>query len=507
MSDFKVAAVSSASSGNSIKTADGCKILVVGVGGGGGNSVQYMLQQGIDNVEFVVVNTDSRALQASLVPNKLQIGINLTQGLGAGTNPNVGRKAAEESREAIKKLLQGADMVFIAAGMGGGTGTGAAPLIAEIARKECSALTVAVVTKPFTFEGRVHQVNAQAGITDLAKNVDALTIVDNNKLLKNLGANVSIINAFNAANNVLYQSVHSVTDIINKAGFINVDFNDIKMAMLNRGMAVIGTGFGKGPSFVEDAVQQAVHNPLIEQVDINSASGLLVHIRVNPNFSIAKIDEICQEIKSYADESADTKHGLTFDEAMAEDEIAVTIIISGISTNESGRTEKVLRPNRMYQPVSQTEGGFFTMSQQQTALQLQQTMPSQPQLQAQPSAQPQPLQSPARSFAQPQTQMQAAKPFLGAAPASPAPAPEHQVQNRHSAAEANAFFTSSSADSLGGPISFGGSIQQANPLSRDTSSEPAARAEQVVRTEPMPSTSPSDDELWNVPPILRNKAD
>ena len=504
MSDFKVAAVSSASSGNSIKAAEGSRILVVGVGGGGGNSVQYMMQQGIDNVEFVVVNTDSRALQASMVPKKLQIGINLTQGLGAGTNPNVGRKAAEESREVIKKMLQGADMVFISAGMGGGTGTGAAPLIAEIAKKECNALTVAVVTKPFTFEGRVHQVNAQAGITDLAKNVDALTIVDNNKLLKNLGANVSILNAFNAANNVLYQSVHSVTDIINKAGFINVDFNDIRMAMLNRGMAVIGTGFGKGPSFVEDAVQQAVHNPLIEQVDINSASGLLVHIRVNPNFSIAKLDEICEEIKSYADEQADSKHGLTFDESMAEDEIAVTIIISGISTNESGRGEKVLRSNRLYQPVSQTEGGFFTMAQQQSAPQMQQVLQSnhQPQ-QALPSE-----SAETQSAGRLHPELKGAQPLFGSAKAAPSGAEAH-APSGHSTGAAPSFFSAAPAgtDNLGpaGPISFGGSIQQVNPLSRDHSQETAAQPEPAVRTEPMPS--PSDDELWNVPPILRNKAD
>ena len=250
MSDFKVAAVSSAASGNNIQASGQIRVLVVGVGGGGCNALQHMINQSVAGVEFIAVNTDSMALARCTAPTKVQIGVNLTQGLGAGCNPNIGRKAAEESREDIKRLLQGADMVFITAGMGGGTGTGAAPLIAEISKKECQKLTVAVVTKPFKFEGKRHAVNALAGISDLSKHVDSLIVVDNNKLLSNLGANVSIINAFNAANDVLYRAVFGVVDIINNADYINVDFNDVRTAMLNKGTAVIGIGRGKGPTFV-----------------------------------------------------------------------------------------------------------------------------------------------------------------------------------------------------------------------------------------------------------------
>ncbi len=472
MSDFKVAAVSGASS-DGLRRPRESRVLVVGVGGGGGNSVQYMMEQGIDHVDFMIINTDSGALSASTVPHKVQIGVHLTRGLGAGTNPVVGRKAAEESREDLKKQMQGYDMIFITAGMGGGTGTGAAPLIAELAKSECNALTVAVVTKPFNFEGKPRQLNAMKGISNLARNVDALTIVDNNKLLRNLGQNITTRNAFNAANNVLYQAVQSVTDIIYTPGFINVDFNDIKTTMLNRGMAIIGTGYGRGPAFVDEAIHQVVHNPLIEQVDINSASGLLVHFRINPNFPVTKINDIGQKILSYASEQADSKYGLSFDDKLAEDEIAVTIIISGITSAESmvdgmasGRADS--RGGR-----SAPAGGFFAMAQQHSS----------PVLQPHPAA-PQPQPQPA------------AVPAAAPAPAQP-------------------------AEEL--PISFGGSIQMEQPLIRDEQQpvqpprhaappQPAARpAPQPAAPAPAPTQAASpghnQDDIWLVPTILRNRAD
>ena len=309
MSEFSVESVSNTATDAGIHQSKNCVIRVLGVGGGGGNSLQHMINQSINGVEFIAVNTDAQALGKSTAPLKVQIGVKLTNGLGAGCDPNKGRKAAEESKEDIKKLIQGSDMVFITAGMGGGTGTGAAPIIAEIA-KEIGALTVAVVTKPFRFEGKRHMVNAEAGISELSKHVDSLIVIDNDKLLKNLGANISIVNAFNEANDVLLNAVKGITDSITMPGYINLDFADVQTVMRGRGHAMIGNGVGQGANFVEDAVQHAIHSPLIEQVDISSAAGLLVNARVNPNFPIVKWQEICDEIQSYADEEADCKSGL-----------------------------------------------------------------------------------------------------------------------------------------------------------------------------------------------------
>lgn len=234
MSDFRVESVSNDTPDSGIQQSSGCKIRVLGIGGGGGNTLQHMINESLSGVEFIAINTDSQALAKITNPTtKVQIGVKLTGGLGAGCDPNKGRKAAEESKEDIKKLLQGSDMVFITAGMGGGTGTGAAPIIAEIA-KETGALTVAVVTKPFNFEGKRHMVNAESGITELSKHVDSLIVIDNEKLLKNLGASISIITAFNQANDVLLNAVKGITDSITNTGIINVDFADVQTVMRGR---------------------------------------------------------------------------------------------------------------------------------------------------------------------------------------------------------------------------------------------------------------------------------
>ncbi|MBU3844139.1 MAG: cell division protein FtsZ [Candidatus Anaerobiospirillum pullicola] len=321
-----------------IHSAKACVIRVLGVGGGGGNTLQHMINQSLGGVEFIAVNTDSQALNRSTAPLKVQIGVKLTNGLGAGCDPNKGRKAAEESKDDIKKLLQGSQLIFITAGMGGGTGTGAAPIIADIAQ-ETGALTIAVVTKPFQFEGKRHRVNAEAGITELSKHVDSLIVIDNDKLLKNLGANISIINAFNEANDVLLNAVKGITDSITAPGFINLDFSDIVTIMRGRGHAIIGNGVGQGANFVEDAVQRAIHSPLIDQVDIKSATGLLVNARVNQNFPISKWAQINQEIQNYADEEADCKYGVVFDDQLAEDQIVVTILVTGISGFDQTQSE------------------------------------------------------------------------------------------------------------------------------------------------------------------------
>ncbi len=465
MSDFKVAAVSNTASDLNIHPASNCVIRVIGVGGGGGNSLQHMINQSLDGVEFIVVNTDTQALSKSTAPTKVQIGVKLTNGLGAGCDPNKGRKAAEESKEDIKKLLQGSDMVFITAGMGGGTGTGAAPIIAEIA-KETGALTVAVVTKPFRFEGKRHMINAQAGISDLSKHVDSLIVIDNDKLLKNLGANVSIVNAFNEANDVLLNAVKGITDSITHPGYINLDFADVRTVLLGRGHAMIGNGVGKGANFVEDAVQHAIHSPLIEQVDIKSAAGLLVNARVNQNFPISKWEQICSEIQSYADEEADCKMGLTFDDKLAEDEIAVTILITGISAADVpgaespaavARAQASLRRTAAFSAPSQAaaaaapqENGFFNMAQQR----------------------------PLAGF--------------GAAPAAPAAAQTADP------AQPAPFGTAESA----APLSFGGAPSGLR-------AEPAAPTQAPAEVPVSPGAMSAADapDLWTVPPILRNKAD
>ena len=394
MSDFRVESVSNSNAGSTITPSGKCVIRVLGIGGGGGNSLQHMINDSLSGVEFIAVNTDSQALSKSTSPLKVQIGVKLTNGLGAGCDPNKGRKAAEESKEDIKKLIQGSDMVFITAGMGGGTGTGAAPIIAEIA-KETGALTVAVVTKPFKFEGKRHMVNAESGITELSKHVDSLIVIDNDKLLKNLGANISIVNAFNAANDVLLNAVKGITDAITSPGYINLDFADVVTVMRGRGHAMIGNGVGQGANFVEDAVDRAIHSPLIEQVDIKSAAGLLANVRVNPNFPIAKWEEICNAIQSYADEEADCKFGMSFDDSIAEDQVAITILITGISATDNTLAANKPRPNtveglnRPAMPGTRPAArGFFTQARTDAAPQpFTASQPQQPQQQTQQHAQ------------------------------------------------------------------------------------------------------------------------
>lgn len=420
MSDFRVESVSNSNAGSTITPSGKCVIRVLGIGGGGGNSLQHMINDSLSGVEFIAVNTDSQALSKSTSPLKVQIGVKLTNGLGAGCDPNKGRKAAEESKEDIKKLIQGSDMVFITAGMGGGTGTGAAPIIAEIA-KETGALTVAVVTKPFKFEGKRHMVNAESGITELSKHVDSLIVIDNDKLLKNLGANISIVNAFNAANDVLLNAVKGITDAITSPGYINLDFADVVTVMRGRGHAMIGNGVGQGANFVEDAVDRAIHSPLIEQVDIKSAAGLLANVRVNPNFPIAKWEEICNAIQSYADEEADCKFGMSFDDSIAEDQVAITILITGISATDNTLAANKPRPNtveglnRPAMPGTRPAAtrGFFTQARTDAAP--QSFSASQPQQQSQQ----QPLQQPHAQSSDPFAQTAYNGSFGSAAPQEP----------------------------------------------------------------------------------------
>ncbi|MCW5590001.1 MAG: cell division protein FtsZ [Legionellales bacterium] len=303
-------------------------IKVIGVGGGGGNAVEHMLGEQIQGVEFITMNTDAQALKKSNAPSLIQIGEEITKGLGAGANPEVGRKSAEEDRERIRSVLQGSDMVFITAGMGGGTGTGGAPVIAQIAR-EMGILTVAVVTKPFSFEGRQRLKVAEQGIALLSESVDSLITIPNNKLLTVLGKNMSLLNAFKAANNVLQGAVQGIADLITRPGLINVDFADVRTVMSEMGMAMMGTGRAKGENRAREAAESAIRSPLLEDVDLSGARGVLVNITAGLDMSIGEFEEVGEVVKGFTSENATVVVGTVIDPDV-EDELRVTVVVTGL---------------------------------------------------------------------------------------------------------------------------------------------------------------------------------
>lgn len=303
-------------------------IKVIGVGGGGGNAVEHMVCQTIEGVEFTTANTDSQALRNSSANVTLQLGANVTKGLGAGANPNIGREAAEEDRETIIKTLQGADMIFIAAGMGGGTGTGAAPVVAEIA-KEMGILTVAVVTKPFPFEGKKRMSYADQGIDALAKSVDSLITIPNEKLLKVLGPGTSLLDAFKAANNVLLGAVQGIAELITRPGLINVDFADVRTVMSEMGTAMMGSGIASGEDRAEEAAEAAISSPLLEDVDLAGARGILVNITAGMDISIDEFETVGNAVKAFASENATVVVGAVIDPEMSN-ELRVTVVATGI---------------------------------------------------------------------------------------------------------------------------------------------------------------------------------
>lgn len=304
------------------------KITVVGVGGGGCNAIEHMMRHHIHAVEFVAANTDQQALEISKADHILQLGVNLTRGLGAGANPEVGRLAAAEDREAIEKLLEGSDMVFITAGMGGGTGTGAAPVIAEVARS-LGALTVAVVTKPFPFEGHKRQQVAYNGIEELRKQVDSLITIPNEKLLTVLGKKITLLDAFACANNVLLGAVQGIADLITKPGLINVDFADVRTVMGEMGHAMMGCGIGQGQDRAEQAAQRAIHSPLLDAVDLSGAKGVLVNITAGDDLSIAEFEIIGEVIRGFTAQDATVILGTVIDPTL-EDQLIVTLVATGL---------------------------------------------------------------------------------------------------------------------------------------------------------------------------------
>ncbi len=336
-------------------------IKVVGVGGGGGNAVNHMVDANIEGVDFICANTDAQALNSSRVRTLLQLGSNITKGLGAGTNPDIGRGAAMEDRDRLQEMLEGADMVFITAGLGGGTGTGAGPIVAEVAR-DMGILTVAVVTKPFSFEGAKRMAVAEEGMKEFSKYVDSLITIPNERLLEVLGKEISLLNAFKAANDILLGAVQGIAELITRPGLINVDFADVRTVMSEMGIAMMGSGSAKGENRARVAAEEAIHSPLLEDVNLSGARGILVNITAGYDLSIGEFDEVGNTVKEVACNDATVVVGTVIDPDM-EDEFRVTVVATGLG-NQTLRpviTEKKSEEVAQLKPVeinSEPEADF-----------------------------------------------------------------------------------------------------------------------------------------------------
>lgn len=328
-------------------------IKVVGVGGGGNNAVNRMIEHGVEGVEFIAVNTDAQALNLSNAEVKLQVGTKLTRGLGAGANPEIGKKAAEESREMLEEALQGADMIFVTAGMGGGTGTGAAPVIAQIA-KDLGALTVGVVTRPFSFEGKRRSAQAFSGIETFKSNVDTLIVIPNDRLLEIVDKNTPMLEAFREADNVLRQGVQGISDLIAKPGLINVDFADVKTIMYDKGSALMGIGVATGEHRAAEAAKKAISSPLLE-TSVDGANGILMNITGGMNLSLFEVQEAADLVTSAADNEVNVIFGSVINEEL-NDEIIVTVIATGFDeakqANESKKRDEQQRTRIRQEPAA-----------------------------------------------------------------------------------------------------------------------------------------------------------
>ena len=331
-------------------------IKVIGIGGGGCNAINNMINNTVQGVEFISANTDAQALGGSNAAKRIQLGVNLTRGLGAGANPEIGRAAAQEDREAIAEAIRGANMLFITTGMGGGTGTGAAPVIAEIA-KELGILTVAVVTRPFGHEGKRINI-AQEGLDHLKSQVDSLIVIPNDKLMTALGEDVTVREAFRAADNVLRDAVAGISEVVTRPGFINLDFADVKNVMSIMGMAMMGSGFAQGIDRARLATEQAISSPLLDDVTLDGARGVLVNITTAPGcLKMSEYREIMKVVDEYAHADAERKYGTAEDESMEEGDIRVTIIATGLKEHQSAAASPNLRMGKTQQATG-TDDGF-----------------------------------------------------------------------------------------------------------------------------------------------------
>ncbi len=332
-------------------------IKVIGVGGGGGNAVSHMVDAGIEGVEFICANTDSQALKGSRVRTSLQIGCNITKGLGAGANPDVGRQAAMEDRDRIHECIEGADMLFITAGMGGGTGTGAAPIVAQVA-KELGILTVAVVTKPFAMEGHKRMAIADHGISELGKYVDSLITIPNEKLLSVLGGDTTLLDAFKAANQVLQGAVQGIAELITRPGLINVDFADVRTVMAEMGMAMMGSGTSSGEDRAREAAEAAISSPLLEDINLAGANGILVNVTAGMDLSIGEFQEVGNTVKAFASDDATVVIGTVIDPDMT-DRIRVTVVATGLGQSARTQAETPMRiVRRPMQPTRPSEPNY-----------------------------------------------------------------------------------------------------------------------------------------------------
>ena len=324
--------------------AQNAVIKVIGVGGGGGNAVQHMLSSSIDGVDFICANTDAQALDKVGTKINLQLGSDVPKGLGAGANPEVGRQAALEDKDRIREIISGADMVFITAGMGGGTGTGGAPVVAEIAR-EMGVLTVAVVTKPFPFEGRKRMAIAEKGIKELEEHVDSLITIPNEKLMEVLGKGATLLDAFKSANDVLLGAVKGIADLITRPGMINVDFADVSTVMSEMGMAMMGSGIASGENRAVEAAEAAIRSPLLEDVNLQGARGILINITASESLTLGEFSEVGDTISEFASDQAIVVIGTVIDPEMGDD-ICVTVVATGLGAQQMERPTKVIDNTR-----------------------------------------------------------------------------------------------------------------------------------------------------------------
>lgn len=349
-------------------------IRVIGIGGGGSNAVEHMLRERIEGVDFFAVNTDAQALRKMTVGQTIQIGSSITKGLGAGANPEIGRNSAEEDRDVLRSTIEGADMIFIAAGMGGGTGTGAAPVVAEVA-KDLGILTVAVVTKPFNFEGKKRMMFAEQGISELSKYVDSLITIPNDKLLKVLGRGISLLDAFSAANDVLKGAVQGIAELITRPGLMNVDFADVRTVMSEMGYAMMGAGVGCGDDRAEEASELAIASPLLEDIDLSGAKGVLVNITSGLDLRLDEFETVGNTIRSFASDNATVVIGTALDPDI-NNELRVTVVATGIGIDKrsdillsnSKEEKKITRENHYRDRSNQRVSTFFDESQNKSSI-------------------------------------------------------------------------------------------------------------------------------------------
>ncbi len=337
------------------KYVAGACIKVIGVGGGGGNMINHMAREGIGQVELIAANTDAQALEASMANTIIQLGERKTKGLGAGMKPEVGKNAAIDSYDDLKEALEGADIVFIASGLGGGTGTGATPVVAQAA-KEIGALSVSIVTKPFAFEGRKRTKLADVGLSELKKDSDSIVVIPNDKLLAIVDKKLGIKDSFKLVDDILSRAVGGMSSVVLSYGpnDINVDFADVETVMGHKGMAILGVGEAVGENAAIEAIRDAIESPLLDNLAINGAMGVLVHFHIHENFPLAQIQDAMEIIYDHADEDADVIFGTTTNESFAENEVKITLVITGFDNKDQKKQEEELPPNNKISPINET---------------------------------------------------------------------------------------------------------------------------------------------------------